>query len=55
MHNKEIETYSPQNQTDWRQWLEKNHQSKERFVWHRTAQYAGNSLWALHEVDWNEV
>ncbi|MBL3548868.1 YdeI/OmpD-associated family protein [Chryseobacterium sp. KMC2] len=32
MHNKEIETYSPQSQTDWRQWLEKNHQSKQS-VW----------------------
>jgi uncharacterized protein YdeI (YjbR/CyaY-like superfamily) len=32
MHNKEIGTYSPQSQTDWRQWLEKNHQSKQS-VW----------------------
>jgi len=32
MHNKEIETYSPQSQTDWRHWLEKNHQSKQS-VW----------------------
>ncbi|OCA77306.1 hypothetical protein BBI01_02260 [Chryseobacterium artocarpi] len=32
MHHKEIETYSPQSQTDWRQWLEKNHQSKQS-VW----------------------
>ncbi|MFZ4929585.1 YdeI/OmpD-associated family protein [Chryseobacterium sp. Mn2064] len=32
MHNKEIETYCPQSQTDWRQWLEKNHQSKQS-VW----------------------
>lgn len=32
MHNKEIETYSPKSQTDWRQWLKKNHQSKQS-VW----------------------
>lgn len=28
MIKKEIETYSPKSQTEWRQWLEKNHQSK---------------------------
>ncbi|WP_407484803.1 YdeI/OmpD-associated family protein [Elizabethkingia miricola] len=32
MHNKEIETYCPKSQTDWRQWLKKNHQSKQS-VW----------------------
>ena len=32
MLNKEIETYYPQSRTDWRQWLEKNHQSKQS-VW----------------------
>lgn len=32
MHNKEIETYCPQSQTDWRQWLEQNHQSRQS-VW----------------------
>lgn len=32
MLNKEIETYCPQCRTDWRQWLEKNHQSKQS-VW----------------------
>lgn len=32
MPNKEIETYCPQSRTDWRQWLEKNHQSKQS-VW----------------------
>jgi uncharacterized protein YdeI (YjbR/CyaY-like superfamily) len=32
MHHKEIETYCPQSQTDWRQWLEKNHQSRQS-VW----------------------
>lgn len=32
MINKEIETYCPQSRTDWRQWLEKNHQSKQ-YVW----------------------
>ena len=28
MIKKEIETYCPKSQTEWRQWLEKNHQSK---------------------------
>lgn len=32
MHNKETETYCPQSQTDWRQWLEENHQSRQS-VW----------------------
>ncbi|MBS4066700.1 MAG: YdeI/OmpD-associated family protein [Chitinophagaceae bacterium] len=32
MLNKEVETYCPQSRTDWRQWLEKNHQSKQS-VW----------------------
>jgi uncharacterized protein YdeI (YjbR/CyaY-like superfamily) len=32
MPNKEVETYCPQSRTDWRQWLEKNHQSKQS-VW----------------------
>ncbi len=32
MINKEIETYCPQSRTDWRQWLEKNHHSKQS-VW----------------------
>lgn len=32
MSNKEIETYCPRSQTEWRQWLEKNHQSKQS-VW----------------------
>ena len=32
MHNKEIDTYCPQSQTDWRQWLKKNHQSRQS-VW----------------------
>lgn len=32
MPDKEIETYCPQSRTDWRKWLEKNHQSKQA-VW----------------------
>ncbi len=32
MIKKEIETYCPKSQTEWRQWLEKNHQSKQS-VW----------------------
>lgn len=32
MHNKEIGTYCPKSQTDWRHWLKKNHKSKQS-VW----------------------
>ncbi len=32
MREKEIETYCPKSQIDWRKWLEKNHQSKQS-VW----------------------
>lgn len=32
MLNREVETYCPQSRTGWRQWLEKNHQSKQS-VW----------------------
>lgn len=32
MLNQEIETYCPQSRTDWRQWLEKKHRSKQS-VW----------------------
>lgn len=32
MPNKEIETYCPKSQAEWRHWLEKNHQSKQS-VW----------------------
>lgn len=32
MLNMEIETYCPQSRTDWRQWLDKNHESKQS-VW----------------------
>ena len=32
MAGKEIETYCPKSRTDWRKWLEKNHQSKQS-VW----------------------
>ncbi len=32
MHNQEIETYCPKSRTEWRQWLEKNHRSKQS-VW----------------------
>ena len=32
MIKKGIETYCPKSQTEWRQWLEKNHQSKQS-VW----------------------
>ncbi len=32
MDKKEIETFYPKNQTDWRTWLKKNHQTKQS-VW----------------------
>lgn len=32
MAKKELETYCPKSRTDWREWLEKNHQSKQS-VW----------------------
>lgn len=32
MCKKEIETYCPKNQKNWREWLEKNHQSKQS-IW----------------------
>lgn len=32
MAKKEIETYCPRNRTDWRKWLEKNHQLKQS-IW----------------------
>ena len=32
MRKKDIETYCPKSRTDWRKWLEKNHQSKQS-VW----------------------
>lgn len=32
MRKMEIETYCPKSRTDWRKWLEKNHQSKQS-VW----------------------
>jgi uncharacterized protein YdeI (YjbR/CyaY-like superfamily) len=32
MRKKEIETYCPKSKTDWRKWLEKNHQSKQS-IW----------------------
>ena len=32
MPKKEIETYYPKNQTDWRNWLDENHQLKQS-VW----------------------
>jgi uncharacterized protein YdeI (YjbR/CyaY-like superfamily) len=32
MCKKEIETYCPKSRTDWREWLEKNHQSKQS-IW----------------------
>ena len=50
MLNKEIETYCPQSRTDWRQWLEKNHQSKQS-VW--LIYYTKKSN--LPSISWSEA
>ncbi|AEA45733.1 YdeI/OmpD-associated family protein [Fluviicola taffensis] len=50
MLNKEIETYCPQSQTDWRQWLEKNHQSKQS-VW--LVYYTKKST--IPSISWSEA
>ena len=49
MHNKEVETYCPQSRTDWRQWLQKNHQSKQS-VW--LVYYTKKSN--LPSISWSE-
>lgn len=50
MLNKETETYCPQSRTDWRQWLEKNHQSKQS-VW--LVYYTKKSN--LPSISWSEA
>ena len=50
MSNKEIETYCPKSQTEWRQWLEKNHQSKQS-VW--LIYYTKKST--IPSLSWNEA
>jgi uncharacterized protein YdeI (YjbR/CyaY-like superfamily) len=50
MSNKEIETYCPKSQTEWRQWLKKNHQSKQS-VW--LIYYTKKST--IHSLSWSEA
>lgn len=50
MLNKEVETYCPRSRTDWRQWLEKNHQSKQS-VW--LVYYTKKSN--LPSISWSEA
>ena len=47
---KEVETYCPQSRDDWRQWLEKNHESKQ-FVW--LVYYTKKSN--LPSISWREA
>lgn len=50
MLTKEAETYCPQSRKDWRQWLEKNHQSKQS-VW--LVYYTKKSN--LPSISWSEA
>ncbi|GAA4445429.1 YdeI/OmpD-associated family protein [Ravibacter arvi] len=50
MLNKEVDTYSPQNQKDWRQWLKKNHRSKQS-VW--VVYYTKRSK--IPSISWSEA
>jgi len=50
MPKKEIETYCPKSRTDWRKWLEKNHQSKQS-VW----LVYFKSLTKVASVSWSEA
>jgi uncharacterized protein YdeI (YjbR/CyaY-like superfamily) len=50
MSNKDIETFCPKSQTEWRQWLEQNHQSKQS-VW--LVYYTKKST--LPSLNWSEA
>jgi uncharacterized protein YdeI (YjbR/CyaY-like superfamily) len=50
MPKKEIETYCPKSRTDWRKWLEKNHQSKQS-VW----LVSFKSSTKVASVNWSEA
>ncbi|MCG8309638.1 MAG: hypothetical protein MI975_19745 [Cytophagales bacterium] len=49
MRKKEIETYCPESRTDWRNWLEKNHQSKQSvwLVYFKSSTKVANTLGLL--------
>jgi uncharacterized protein YdeI (YjbR/CyaY-like superfamily) len=48
MPKKEIETYCPASQTDWRKWLEKNHQLKQSvwLVYYKTSAKVDSISWS---------
>ena len=48
MPEKEIETYCPKSRTDWRKWLEKNHQSKQSvwLVYYKTSTKVPSLTWS---------
>lgn len=48
MNKKVIETYCPKNQTDWRKWLEKYHQSKQSvwLVYYKSATNIASLSWS---------
>ncbi|UZR96307.1 YdeI/OmpD-associated family protein [Chondrinema litorale] len=48
--DKDIETFYPQSQTDWRNWLEKNHQSKQS-VW--LVQFKSSTK--IASISWSEA
>ncbi|MBT32187.1 MAG: hypothetical protein CMO01_21205 [Thalassobius sp.] len=48
--DKDIETFYPQSQSDWRKWLEKNHQSKQS-VW--LVQFKSSTK--IASISWSEA
>ncbi|WP_028979742.1 YdeI/OmpD-associated family protein [Sporocytophaga myxococcoides] len=48
MSEKEPETYCPKSRTDWRKWLEKNHQSKQSvwLVYYKTSTKVPSLTWS---------
>ncbi|MBO9700090.1 MAG: YdeI/OmpD-associated family protein [Sporocytophaga sp.] len=48
MSEKEIEKYCPKSRTDWRKWLEKNHQSKQSvwLVYYKTSTKVPSLTWS---------
>ena len=48
MSKKETETYCPKSRTEWRKWLEKNHQSKQSvwLVYYKTSTKVASLSWS---------
>mgnify|MGYP003624367183 FL=1 len=48
MSNKKAETYCPKSRTDWRKWLEKNHESEQSvwLVYFRTSTKVASVTWS---------